>query len=179
MRRLGALTLGVLLVLAGTAAPASAERFRLGDAVGDAAGDESRDVLDIRSATLDNRERVLVARVRFDRVGRGDAIVSVDRRGGAGLRLVSTRRADGSTRDRLLPGAFTDRGDEVVPPGPCPGFSATWDTRRDTVRFRLPARCWNGGDYGDVRFTVLTERRGGDADIAPDRRPASRWVARG
>ena len=51
------------------------------------------------------------------------------------------------------------------------------------MRITLPARCLAHGEYGDLRFIVLSEdRHNDDSDLAPA--PAgsfhpTRWVARG
>ena len=164
-----------LLVLAAPAA--NAERLALDDPVGDAANDK----LDITRASLDNRDYRLVARVTLAEMERGDVIVSVDRRKGNGLRLVASRAADGSVRGRVLPGAFTDgrAGDDRT----CDRVAVAWDDDASKVTLRLPSRCWNAGDYGAVRFAVLTERGAGDRDWAPENADgeigASAWVARG
>jgi hypothetical protein len=173
MRLFSAATAAATVLLA-TATSASAAELRLADPAGDA----PRGQLDIISVTLDSRERAVVARVDLVDVVRGDVILSVDRRGGQGVLMVTERRSDGTTKSQLRAGAFTDtRGG-----GPlrCRGFSATWDEKDAVVTFRLPSRCWADGDYGAVRFTALTERGGGDSDLAPDEgREASRWIARG
>jgi hypothetical protein len=148
--------------------------------VDDEAGDASETGLDITGARLDNGDDALVVRVRFDRVRRGDLIVSVDPRGAAGLRLVSKYRPNGNTRNRVLPYAFSDTGDEPAPATSCRRFRVRWNQERDAARLRLPAGCLQDGEYGDVRFAVLTEDGGGDADYAPDnQRGVSAFVARG
>ena len=53
-----------------------------------------------------------------------------------------------------------------------------WSTDAPTARLVLPRACLNGGDYGAVRFAVLTER-GADTDIAPGRSNGSGWINRG
>ena len=146
----------------------------------DEAGDTSGRGLDITAATVRNRDHRIVAEVTFDRARAGDLVVSVDRRGGRGLRMVSRYRPDGTTRNLVLSGAFTDRG-----PGrrvACSGFRVRWDTEAETATLRLPARCLNRGNYGAVRFAVLTEpaRGGGDVDYAPDTESgSSAWIPRG
>ena len=47
---------------------------------------------------------------------------------------------------------------------------------------RMPSGCLHHGDFGAVRFAVLTEgaRGGGDTDDAPDaRRGVTPWLPRG
>ena len=165
-----------LVACLGFAYPAHAAVGTLDDETGDATGKG----LDVTRVRLDNGDDELVVRVRFDRVRRGDLIVSVDPRGAAGLRLVSEYRPKGETRNQVLPYAFTDSGDEPEPSTGCNGFRVRWNTERDVARLRLPADCLQDGDYGDVRFALLTEDGAGDADFAPDnRRGVSAWIARG
>ena len=53
------------------------------------------------------------------------------------------------------------------------------------VRFRMPARCLNGGNYGAIKTWVLTEgaQGGSDTDYAPvdsdGQLTYSRWFSRG
>lgn len=156
-----------------TAAPSYAQPLRVTDPSGDAAGPG----LDIVAATVENRDHRIVARVRFVEAVRGDVIVSVDRRHGTGLRMVSEHRPDGETKSYLVPGAFTDEG--AAPAVKCPRFRARWHADRPVVRMSLPARCLNSGNYGAIRFAVLTER-GGDTDYAPgDPAGSSDWIPRG
>ena len=150
------------------------------DRVDDPAGDADAPGLDITGAVLRNRDDEVVVRVRFVEVVRGDLVVSVDPRGKRGVRLISERRGDGSHRDHVLPGAFSDRsgGDDAAGVD-CPGYRVRWSETRSTATLRLPSTCLRGGDYGAVRFAVLTER-GADADFAPDnRRMVTGWTARG
>lgn len=158
------------------AAPAHAATGRLDDPAGDA----TKRGLDVTRAVLDNGDDALVVRVRFEEVRRGDVVVSVDPRGDSGLRLVSRYRPGEESRDRVLPYAFTDSGDEPAPATECADFQVRWDDERDVVRLRLPSDCLHGGDYEDVRFAVLTERRGADSDQAPGtKKGVSAFVARG
>src|SRR4051794_36622465 len=81
------------LVLASSAfllstAPASAQDLTGHDPAGDAAGPG----LDITKVVYRNLDHRVVARVRFAEAVPGDLIVSVDPRGGTGLRLVSEYR---------------------------------------------------------------------------------------
>lgn len=160
------------------AVPATAQQL----AVDDATGDASRSGLDITSATVANRDSGILATVSFAEVKSGRLIVSIDRRRGRGVALVSTHRP-GPDRDFVVRGSFTDKkiGRRLA----CRGFSVTWDDKADTARLRLPARCLHRGNYGAVRFAVLTEQRtgGGDVDYAPQTRQgdigSSAWVPRG
>jgi hypothetical protein len=168
---------GALSLLLLAAPAAHAQRLALDDPAGDAANGK----LDLTRVSLDNRDHRLVARVTLAEMERGDVIVSVDRRRGQGLRLVASRTADGSVRGRLLPGAFTDRsaGDDRT----CARIAVAWDDAASRVTLSIPSRCWNDGDYGAVRFAVLTERGSGDRDWAPESADGeigtSGWVARG
>ena len=164
----------VLLSLLAT--PAFGQRLSLEDPAGDAAND----VLDITAVTLANRDYSVVAHVALAEMERGDVVVSVDRRHGRGVRLVTHRSSDGTVTSRLLGGAFTDRasGGELA----CGRLRAAWDDDASRVSLRMPSRCWNDGDYGAVRYAVLTERGSRDRDWTPDDNGAvgvSDWVARG
>lgn len=158
------------------ATPAYAETLAVDDALGDAAGRGP----DIVRASVQNNDFSVIARVQLARAVRGDVIVSIDPRNGAGVRLVSELETNGHHTDHLLPGAFTDRAPGAVPEG-C-GIRVSWDPDQATVRLRLPSRCLAGGDYGAIRFAVLTER-GADADEAPETRngdwTSSPWISRG
>jgi hypothetical protein len=160
-------------VLLLTAVPSYAAESRVTDPRGDAEGPG----LDIVAARVENRDYRIVAVVRFVRAVRGDVIVSVDRRRGPGLRMVSEHRPAGETRSFVVPGAFTDR--RAAAGAECPGFRVRWLADRPVVRMSLPARCLNSGSYGAVRFAVLTERQS-DTDYAPGNPAApSRWIPRG
>ena len=75
-----------------------------------------------------------------------------------------------------LPGAFTDRR---VAGERCSGFRVRWLDDRPVVRMSMPSRCLDSGDYGAIRFAVLTER-GSDTDYAPGGpADASAWIPRG
>jgi len=155
----------------GLAAPAVAAVGSMDDPAGDASGTG----LDVTRATLDNRDRSIVVKVRFDSAQRGDLIVSVDPRGARGLRLVSEYRPAGTTTNYVVQGAFTDKegGGGVVD---CDGIRVRWNSDTERARLTLPSSCLRGGDYGAVRFAVLTETpSGGDVDLAR----GSGWIARG
>jgi len=165
MSRALAVVPAALALVAALTAPAQAANGIVEDPVGDAADTG----LDIRRATLDNRDDQIVARVRFDALRRGDLIVSVDPRGDQGLRMVSQYRPQGETKNFLLPFAFSNPGGGGAPEVDCPGFRVRWSTAAERATLRLPSSCLQDGDYGAVRFAVLTERpRGGDVDSAPE-----------
>lgn len=150
--------------------------------VDDPAGDASGGGLDITRAVLANRDYAVTTRVVFDDLVRSDLVISVDRRRGEGLRLVSAYRPNGTTRSFVLRGAFTDSGPSTGQV-PCPGVRVTWDDETNTAKLRLPSRCFNADRYGAVRFAVLTERRGRDADYFPETEDgdigSSPWIPRG
>lgn len=144
--------------------------------VSDPAGDGANAGLDIVAAYVDNRDDRVVARVRFVEDVRGDAIVSVDQRRGTGVRLISEHDPDGETTGYVLPGAFTDLQARRER---CSGFRVRWLDDRPVVRMSMPSRCLDSGDYGAIRFAVLTERNG-DTDYASgDPVEGSAWIPRG
>lgn len=160
-------------LLVSTAAPAQAARLTMADDTGDAVGRG----LDITSAQVGNRDSAIVAKVTFDRNVRGDVIVALDARQGSGLRIVYEHRLDSRDHTYVLPGSFTQPGDQRR----CKAVSGDWHPRTVSVTLRLPARCLDEGNYGAVRFAVLTEGRRGDTDYAPDSSPegVSAWIPRG
>lgn len=164
------LVLGTTVSL-GLAAPAHAATTVLTDPADDVGGGVR---LDVTRAALHNDDRAVVARVAFAEDVRGDLIVSLDPRGDTGVRLVASKSRDGSVSSQLLAGAFTDRGAVGEDPE-CRGLRVSWTD--DVARLRMPSRCLHEGDYGAVRFSVLTENRN-DSDLAPDR-GSSDWVPRG
>lgn len=147
----------------------------MADDTGDAVGRG----LDITSAQVRNRDSAIVATVAFDRNVRGDVIVSLDARHGSGLRIVHEHRLDSRDRTFVVPHLFTQEGVDRR----CKAVSGDWHPRATSVTLRLPARCLDAGNYGAVRFAVLTEGRSGDTDFAPDakrRGPnVSAWTPRG
>ncbi len=176
MKRSPSAVLGLLaaaLVLIG-AGPASAQQASIHDEAGDASGPG----LDVTRVSVDNQDSAVVVTVRFVRSVRGDLVVSVDPRGGHGVRMISEYRPVGHTVDLVLGRAFRDHGGssgEVR----CPGLRVHWSAERPTVRLRLPSTCLAGGDYGAIKVDVLTERAGGaDTDAAPEG-SGLEWVARG
>lgn len=175
-RSLTAIAVSATLVAAG-AGSASAQRL----AVEDDAGDASRAGLDITRAVVSNRDYSVVVRVDFDELARSDLIVSIDPRRARGVRLISQYRPRGTTRNFVVRGAFTDKGDGGGRVR-CPGFRVTWDAADGSAILRLPDRCLNKGRYGAVRFSVLTERDA-DVDWAPENDEggvaSSAWIPRG
>ncbi|QIK66367.1 hypothetical protein G7072_08350 [Nocardioides sp. HDW12B] len=154
-------------------APVAAQEGRVTDRRGDAHGRG----LDIVAASVDNGRDRLVARVSVVDAVRGDLIVSVEPRRGRGVRLVSEHRPDGETRSYVVPGAFTGR--QVASAPRCDGLRVRWFADRGMARMTMPSSCLAGGDYGAVRFAVLTERRR-DTDYAPGAAVrASDWIPRG
>jgi hypothetical protein len=154
--------------------------------VDDPAGDAWNGHLDVTSATVMNRDHRVIAHVTTTELTSGAVIVSVDRRNGEGLRLVTSRRADGTVNARVYSGAFTDSvtdGDLTSTVVPCRRYRVAWDDDTETVTLSMPSRCWNGGNYGALRFAVLTEKQGADSDAAPTTadgdNTSSAWVARG
>ena len=111
---------------------------------------------------------------------RGNLAVSIERRGGTGLTLGTFHRPGKPARTFAVAGSFADGLGAKVR---CPGLTSTWNERKGTVRLSLPARCLAHGEYGDLRFVVLSEdNHGGDSDYAPqhgEQDHASRWIARG
>ncbi len=163
-------TVGIVAVSVG---PVAAQDARVTDRRGDADGRG----LDIVAASVDNGADRIVARVRFVEAVRGDLIVSVEPKRGAGVRLVSEHRPAGETRSYVVPGAFTGRQAASAPR--CDRLRVRWFAARATARMTMPSRCLAGGDYGAVRFAVLTERRR-DTDYAPGVAvTASDWIPRG
>jgi hypothetical protein len=137
--------------------------------------------LDITRVTVRNLDRTVVAKVWFGDAVRGDVIVSIAPRGATGLRMVSEYRSVGHVQNAVLSGAFTDRDAPADTPK-CRALRVSWSADEPRVTMRMPSRCLNGGDYGAIRFAVLTER-GPDTDWAPERPDGevgpSPWVPRG
>lgn len=159
-------------------AAAAAQGARL--SVPDPAGNYTGPGLDITSAQVRNRDSAVVATVAFDRDVRGDVIVSLDARRGSGLRIVHRHRLERRDRTFVVPGSFHQPGGSSEG---CRGVSGDWHPRSASMTLRLPARCLDDGNYGAVRFAVLTEGRRGDTDYTPEARRensgVSEWIARG
>ena len=170
---------GALSLLLLAAPAANAQSLAITDPVGDAPAGE----LDLTRVSVENRDHRVVARVTTADLTKGAVIVSVDRRNGTGVRLVTSRRADGTVNARVYAGAFTDAESDIGGVVPCPRYRVAWDDDTSTVTLSMPSRCWNGGDYGALRFAALTEKQGADSDYAPTDRDgdlsSSAWVARG
>lgn len=158
------------------ASPAFAAQVTVQDPDGDAANRG----LDITRVTVRNLDHSVVVKVRFVESVRGDLIVSIDPRRARGLRLVSEYRPGGQTNNAVIAGAFTDKGGSEEPKTlACRGFRVNWRSDAPVATVRMPSRCLHGGDYGAIRFAVLTER-GGDSDYTPETNSgASRWIPRG
>ena len=166
-----------LLLLAAPAA--HAQSLTIDDPTGDAPPGE----LDLTSVTVQNRDYRVIAHATMAELTQGAVIISVDRRDGTGVRLVTTRRADGTINGRVHAGAFTDDESEIGGPVRCRGYNVFWDDDSSTVTLSMPSSCWNGGDFGALRFAALTEKQGVDSDNAPTAGDgdltSSAWVTRG
>jgi hypothetical protein len=178
MKRSLGLVLGTTLAtVLLTTSPALAEQASIDDDAGDAANGG----LDITSVTVRNLDHAVVAKVRFVASVRGDLIVSIDPRGDQGVRMVSEYRPVGHTNNLVIPGAFTDRGPGDGVAGECRGLRVRWSAEEPTATLRMPSRCLADGNYGAIRFAVLTER-GADTDFAPETPRgdgSSAWISRG
>jgi hypothetical protein len=173
MSRAAVVAVAVLALLVGTSGPASAQGLSFTDPAGDAAGRG----LDITHVTVRNGDRGITARVKFRRVMRGDLIIGVQTRSGLGAALISEHRPVRGDRNFVE----TAGGDR------CRAFAVTWNADAQAAAMRMPARCLRGGNYGALRFFVLTEDspdRGVDIDVAPNvdgtqQTPWTGWVPRG
>ncbi|MCM3516522.1 hypothetical protein [Nocardioides sp. P86] len=172
-----ALVLGVAAPLALTA-PASAVTVVVTDPTGDAGGVKRLDVTRVKVA---NDDRRVVVRTTFAADRSGVLVVSLDPRGDTGLRLVARKNGSGDVSAEVVEGAFTDR-EPTEAPLECDGLRLRWAD--DVARLSMPSTCLHDGDYGAVRFSVLTERAGGgDSDEAPQTAQgeigSSVWIPRG
>ena len=138
--------------------------------------------LDIVTVNAQNNDRAVEVTVTFSRVLRGDLFVSVRARGtNDGVRIVSKRRPQTGDETYLLPGSFGGRGGAIR----CRDLTGTWDPNAETMELRMPSRCLVRGNYGAVRFSVLTEQAGGAADVdwAPEdvtgEIDSTAWIPRG
>lgn len=154
----GALSLLVLAVPA-----AQAQSLTIADPVGDAPTGE----LDLTAVTVQNRDHRVIAYATVADLTQGTVIISVDPRQGTGVRLVTSRRADGTVNGRVYAGDFTDPDQAIGGPVPCRRYNVDWDDATSTVKLSMPSTCLNAGDYGALRFAVLTEKAGRDSDFAP------------
>jgi hypothetical protein len=170
-------TFGLVLLWA---APASAQQL----AIGDPQGDVGINTLDIISVTLHNDDRSVLAAIEVEDATRdGNLTVSVDPRGGPGVRIVSRFRATGGTKSYVLRKAFSDPGTSTKKVRCKVRLGHDWSgAGNPVITLRIPSRCLAGGNYGALRFGAVSQL-GGDRDITPfDRRgrlSASDWVARG
>jgi hypothetical protein len=159
----------------------SAPAVAMSETVSDPAGDAAGRGLDVTSVVVRNNDRRIVVRTSFVDAVRGDLIVSIDPRGARGVRLVSEHRPSGTTRNSVLPYAFSDPALERA--ARCRGFRVRWDRSAETARMVLPSRCLRGGNYGAIRFAVLTEGSSSDTDFAPEAANGdigvSAWIPRG
>lgn len=149
----------------------------------DSAGDAANKGLDFTEVKLNNLDTKIVVTTKFVKDRRGKLTVSIDPRGGTGLRLVSTYRPGGATKNRILPGAFSDpAAEQGKEPVACRGFKVVWKARANLARLQLPSRCLVGGDYGAVRFGYMSEL-GTDTDFGPQSEEgfltATDWIPRG
>jgi hypothetical protein len=160
--------LGLLALLLLAPLPAYADSGRIGDR------DDDGEVpmLDFRHVDLANNESAVVVTMWFNKVTIGDLGVHLRTADGDWAGVFSEHRHPG---DRNQFWTLTGRR-------PCRGVSVRWDDDLDKVRVRVPARCIDGGDFGDVQIRVITEL-GSDADLVPDARhnrwPWSRFISRG
>ena len=98
--------------------------------------------------------------------------------------MISVHRPNGQDRDVIEPFALIggDDGDPVEDADvntDCPRYRVTWSDDDRVARMVLPSRCLAGGDYGAIRYAVLTEV-GADSDLAHyGRRGQRTYVARG
>lgn len=173
MTRLGTLALGTLAAVLLTAGSAAAQQV----VVDDPAGDAGDNAIDFTRVSIDNGDRLVVARLRLENAEPGNVlIISVDPRGARGVRLISEYDPVGHTTNYVVDGAFGEKRPGRQPLD-CRGFRVNWSAQHPVVTLKLPSRCLNDGDYGAVRFAALTEggESGGDAD---DMRKTD-WVPRG
>ncbi|QBR92206.1 hypothetical protein [Nocardioides euryhalodurans] len=137
------------------------------DPAGDGSAGERLDVLDV---TLRNRDRAVVVTTTFVAVGKGSVAVGLDARRPPGQVVLVARRRPGPDRAFLV----TEDGRRR-----CAGLLATWDTEAETLRLRMPSRCFRGGAYRALRMRAITEElSAGDIDLVRRFR-WSDWVRRG
>jgi hypothetical protein len=172
MKRLGILVLGTLTAVLLAAAPASAQQA----VIDDPARDAPHHTIDFTKVHVENDDSAVVAKLRLYNAAQGGTlIVSVAPRGARGVRMISEYDPVGHTTNFVVAGAFGD-SHQGHQPMSCRGFRVSWSMDHPVVTLKMPSRCLNGGDYGALKFSVLTEDQdGGDAD---DARPTA-WVPRG
>lgn len=171
MKRLGILAGAALTPLLLGPAPASAQQV----VIDDPSGNASQGEIDFTRVTLDNGDHAVTARLRLYNARSGTLIVSVDPRGGRGVRMISEYDPVGHTTNYVVDGAFGE-SHPAHEPSQCKGFRVNWSMERPIVTLKLPSSCLDGGDYGAVRFAVLTE---GDSGSDADDARGTRWVPRG
>ncbi|GAA1772693.1 hypothetical protein GCM10009795_018520 [Nocardioides hankookensis] len=169
--------LGVVLLSAG---PASAQELT----VTDAQGDVGTRTLDILSVTVQSLDRQVVAEIEVEDATRdGNLTVSIDPRGGTGVRVISKFRATGGTKNYLLRKAFTDQGSSKQKIRCRVRLGHGWsEAGHPVIKLRFPSRCLAGGNYGALRFAAISSLAH-ERDVAPvDKHgqvSVSDWVARG
>ncbi|MFC5492683.1 hypothetical protein [Nocardioides caricicola] len=178
MKRLGPVVVAAAALLL-VAAPAQAQEVTIADPQ----GDSRPAALDIISVTARNLDKSVVATMTFpSTTDSSDIIVSVDPRGGTGVRMVSRFQPAGlgTTKNYVLRKAFPDRGHSNKRVA-CRGlkFREGMSDAGPTITLRMPSTCLNDGNYGALRFAVLIERGPGDADWAPGTGGSTAWVPRG
>lgn len=170
MRRTAAAA-AVLVAASVPSAPVYAQSLTYDDAIGDTLGPG----LDITAVVVRNRDRSVLATVSFRRDRRGDLILGLQTRDGDGIGVVNEHRP--AREDR----SFTFDDSSRL----CRGLRVSW--QGTTATLRLPSQCFAKGDYGALRFFVLTEdvpNRISDIDLVPNRVDGqqvtwSRWIPRG
>ncbi|KQW52966.1 hypothetical protein ASC77_01275 [Nocardioides sp. Root1257] len=169
--------LGVVLL---GAEPASAQTL----SVSDPQGDVGIKTLDILSVSVQNLDRQVVAAIEVEDATRdGNLTVSIDPRGGTGVRVISKFRATGGTKNYLLRKAFTDPGSSKQKIRCRVRLGDAWSAAgHPVITLRFPSRCLAGGNYGALRFAAISSLAH-ERDVAPvDKRgqlSVSDWVARG
>ena len=160
------LSLPFALGLAVTAAPAaSAAELTITDPAHDNVGPG----LDIIGATLDNADYAVTGTMNFRVIRAGVAIVSLKAHNRSVLRLVSTLKSDGTSRDRLL-----DRNGRIA----CADLEVSWNPGSASVTFVAPSSClWKGNDGALRSPWLLTEVPGAGSDV--DDAGPTEWLPRG
>jgi hypothetical protein len=139
-------------------APAEARQLT----VVDEPGDTIEPGLDITSVSFKNRDSAVVVDLTFTRDRRGGIIVAIDSRRSAVSRIISQHPVSGDDETFLIGPR------DVVP---CRRLSSEWNRAAATLRLRMPSHCYDGGDYGALRFWALIEgyrSRSSDVDYAPE-----------
>jgi hypothetical protein len=181
MKRVLGVVASALTVLCLATGPALAQEVT----VPDQQGDTESGALDLLAFTARNLDHRVAVEMTFeDTTLNSDIVVSVDPRGGTGVRMVSRFRPAGHSKSYLLDRSFRDKGAAKNTRLRCRGLQLRQGTSDagPTVTLSIPSRCLAGGDYGALRFAVLIEKTH-DADWAPTARDGdigqTDWVARG